>query len=97
MGTVQMDPDKLDAFAFIVKSLTGSLDGVRLDLLGRTSTAALDDGVASIRHAIDDLVAAAEAVLSGTRDEMAAMSEYLNLAADAVRKADGLLPPGGSG
>ena len=96
MGPVQVDPDILDAFAYIVKSFTGSVDGVRLDLFGRTLTAALDDGVTSIRHAIEDLVTVAGAMLSDTRDEMAAMSEYLTLAADAVRKADGLLGPGGS-
>ena len=95
MQPLKIDPDMLDAVAYVVKDVAGSLDGVRLDLTGRTSTAALDDGVASIRPAIHDLIGAADRMLTGTRDELAAMSEFLNLSADAVRKADGSLrgPP----
>jgi hypothetical protein len=89
MGAVQVDPDLLDAVAYIVKQASASLDGVRLDLAGRTGAIGLSDGVPSIRAANHDLAAAAAGFLSATRDEMAAMSEYLNLAAEAGRKADG--------
>jgi hypothetical protein len=89
MGAVQADPDLLDAVAYIVKQASASLDGVRIDLAGRTGALAPGGGVPSIRAANHDLAAAAAAFLSDTRDEIAAMSEYLNLAAEAARKADG--------
>jgi hypothetical protein len=89
MGAVQVDPDLLDAVAYIVKQASASLDGVRLDLTGRTEAIGLGNGVPSIRAADHDLLAAAAVFLFDTRDELAAMSEYLNLAAEAARKADG--------
>ena len=89
MSVVQIDPDLLDAIAYIVKQAAATLDGVRLDLAGRTEGVGSSDGVPSLRPATEDLARAATGFLLQTRDEMAAMSEYLNLAASAARKADG--------
>lgn len=93
MLRISVDPDTLDAEAYAVKVATGVLDGVRLDAQARLGGVgdAVGDRVA--RRAASDLAGALGAFLLAARDELAAMSEFANLAADSYRQADGALGP----
>jgi|SRR6266540_6703993 len=84
---VQVSPDALDAVALLVKQETAVIDGVRLDLIARTGSGSRAVGV-NVGHSGEDLLAVADRFLRAARDELAAMSEFANLAAAAARRAD---------
>jgi hypothetical protein len=96
MANIEVTPDDLDRVALQVKRMTSDVDGARIDLSMRLLGIGPALGKTGSRRPAEDFARLSDAFLVATRDELAAMSEFLNQTAAAYRAADDALGAGAS-